>query len=598
MDNWGEILHMDCMEFMRQMPSKCFNFTFTDIPYDGLNKVGGALRNYNKGAADVKTFDLEEFLSEICRLSVDAVMVFCGYDQCSTVYSYLDQYEGITRMMPWIKRNVQPLIRQKAFKSAIEIAIFHNFHKSTGRTDVFGGINKYPVLGIDMEEYMAKNTEANQSMKKGLELIKKNKSLDKGDKAEIIAKLQKGWDIYENKFTAQDVFPEEQHSDQDIEESPSEETIILTFPRSQDKHHPTPKEVNMCKTAILLANKNKDAIVFDPCCGGGAILRAAKDLGRNFVGCELNDTFYAKACDFVWESKAKRGKMPPETTPCEKDISERIDELRNKLKDYKLETPQENWKDLDPIKRKIKNDLRAMFGVAKMQLGMILDDFLKRENNMELLDNIENIKDLIKSVWFEYIENNWGIKIGIGDAGREIIGDGFGYYERQTINNEIKSLEDSLNEYLNDIKIFGALDKLLSDKKMNTGKILKEIIKLLLKFYKSTLESEEELEVEESEFEDTADDPYTTLAENAWNKCKDDIKSKFFDAIYTLDEMPDGETTGIYMPANMSNEIRQKIKEIKEIEDQYLRHEVDEEEFKYILRKGEPEKRERKKNKK
>lgn len=38
-------------------------------------------------------------------------------------------------------------------------------------------------------------------------------------------------------------------------------------------------------------------VVIDPCCGSGATLRAAHELGRNAFGFEIDRTFYRRAKD-------------------------------------------------------------------------------------------------------------------------------------------------------------------------------------------------------------------------------------------------------------------------------------------------------------
>lgn len=56
-----KIVNKDCMQV--KLP-KC-RLLLTDIPYDGVNREGGTLRNFNKAAADTKTFELQDFLNHI-----------------------------------------------------------------------------------------------------------------------------------------------------------------------------------------------------------------------------------------------------------------------------------------------------------------------------------------------------------------------------------------------------------------------------------------------------------------------------------------------------------------------------------------------------
>lgn len=72
---------------------------------------------------------------------------------------------------------------------------------------------------------------------------------------------------------------------------------ILSFPnikmRSIDGQnlHDTEKPVDLMKT--LIANSTqKGQVVFEPFMGAGSTCVAAKDLGRNYIGCEIDPTYY------------------------------------------------------------------------------------------------------------------------------------------------------------------------------------------------------------------------------------------------------------------------------------------------------------------
>jgi len=57
--------------------------------------------------------------------------------------------------------------------------------------------------------------------------------------------------------------------------------------------HPTQKPVKLLRQ--LLALRDYPGTVYDPFAGSGTTLRAAKDLGRRAVGCEINRTY----CDQI-----------------------------------------------------------------------------------------------------------------------------------------------------------------------------------------------------------------------------------------------------------------------------------------------------------
>lgn len=75
--------------------------------------------------------------------------------------------------------------------------------------------------------------------------------------------------------------------------------IFNWFPWEQDgndipKIHPSQKPVKVLKRLIEIFTDPGDTVI-DPCAGSGTTLRAAKELGRNSYGFELNKDFYRKA---------------------------------------------------------------------------------------------------------------------------------------------------------------------------------------------------------------------------------------------------------------------------------------------------------------
>lgn len=60
------------------------------------------------------------------------------------------------------------------------------------------------------------------------------------------------------------------------------------------KIHPTQKPVKVLQRLIEIFTDEGD-VVIDPCCGSGATLRAARDLGRPSYGFEIDKNFYFRA---------------------------------------------------------------------------------------------------------------------------------------------------------------------------------------------------------------------------------------------------------------------------------------------------------------
>ena len=67
--------------------------------------------------------------------------------------------------------------------------------------------------------------------------------------------------------------------------------------------HPTQKPVNLLKQLISIFTDPGD-VVIDPCAGSGSTLRAARELGRNSYGFEIDRDFYQKAREQMLELPA------------------------------------------------------------------------------------------------------------------------------------------------------------------------------------------------------------------------------------------------------------------------------------------------------
>lgn len=58
-----------------------------------------------------------------------------------------------------------------------------------------------------------------------------------------------------------------------------------------NKTHPTEKPVDLMKFYIANSSNEED-IVFDPFCGTGSTLIAAKELNRRYLGCEIDEEYF------------------------------------------------------------------------------------------------------------------------------------------------------------------------------------------------------------------------------------------------------------------------------------------------------------------
>lgn len=103
------IIHGDCIEVMRDMDDNSVDFTLTDIPYNAVNRDSNGLRNLDKGNADIITFNLDEFLKHVLRVTSNSICIFCGKEQFSQIYKFLLILARGLYVLLFGKRQIQAL---------------------------------------------------------------------------------------------------------------------------------------------------------------------------------------------------------------------------------------------------------------------------------------------------------------------------------------------------------------------------------------------------------------------------------------------------------------------------------------------------------
>lgn len=67
--------------------------------------------------------------------------------------------------------------------------------------------------------------------------------------------------------------------------------VVFKYPNGRSKLHPTEKNHELLKD-LILDNTNEQDVVFDPCCGSGSHCYVAKNLGRKYIGIELDEKYF------------------------------------------------------------------------------------------------------------------------------------------------------------------------------------------------------------------------------------------------------------------------------------------------------------------
>ena len=168
-----QLHHGDCIELMRELSPSSVDMILTDIPYDAVSKNGeerakysGQMRKIDKGTADILSFDLKNFLDECDRVSRGYVVIFCGKEQFSTIFSYFSNKKGTTRALIWEKNNPSPMNGQHIYLSGVELAVW--FKRSGHKT--FNAHCKNTVL--KHSNGRSKNHPTEKNMNLWIEIIK------------------------------------------------------------------------------------------------------------------------------------------------------------------------------------------------------------------------------------------------------------------------------------------------------------------------------------------------------------------------------------------------------------------------------------------
>ena len=119
-----EIVNGDCIPYMQNMRNSSVDLTLTDIPFGEVSRESNGLRNLDKGNADIVTFDLDNFLSEVDRITKNIIIIFCGREQFSSIYSFFANKDGTTRPIIWEKSNPSPMNGQYVYLSGVEMAVW------------------------------------------------------------------------------------------------------------------------------------------------------------------------------------------------------------------------------------------------------------------------------------------------------------------------------------------------------------------------------------------------------------------------------------------------------------------------------------------
>lgn len=146
---YNKLYNMDCMDYFSIIDGGGqFDLTLTDVPYGEVNRSSNGLRSLNKEDADIMTFNLQDFLNEVYRVTKSTIIVFCGKEQISEIHSYFSGKQksgkGTVRQIVWEKTNPSPMNGQNIYLSGIENAVWFKKRGGTFNAHCKNTVFKYP----------------------------------------------------------------------------------------------------------------------------------------------------------------------------------------------------------------------------------------------------------------------------------------------------------------------------------------------------------------------------------------------------------------------------------------------------------------------
>ena len=230
----NQIYYGDCIEFMKTLPNESIDLTVTDPPY---------LINYSSFRTNSKVIKnddnnkwVEPFFKELSRVMKNDshFYCFCDFEMSADFLVEIRKYWKVRNLI-CIPRTIKGNGGERIFQQQFEFVIFatRNKGRKFNETQILKPSDGY----LKDKRYKPK---------------------------EWLYRLPDYWH-----WTKASEF-------------------------NHDRLHPNQKNVSCLKDMISLSS-NPGEIVFDPFCGSGSTLVAAKELDRLWVGCELDEKYFEVA---------------------------------------------------------------------------------------------------------------------------------------------------------------------------------------------------------------------------------------------------------------------------------------------------------------
>jgi len=138
------LIQGDGLVVLKDIDDGSIDMVLTDIPYNEVNRQSNGLRNLDKGKADIINFELKDLLSELCRVTIGSMYIFCGIEQVSEIKKLMVSKNLSVRLVIWNKTNPSPMNGRHIWLSSIECCVYGKFPKATFKEHCKGSVLNYP----------------------------------------------------------------------------------------------------------------------------------------------------------------------------------------------------------------------------------------------------------------------------------------------------------------------------------------------------------------------------------------------------------------------------------------------------------------------
>lgn len=245
-------LNGDCLELMKTLPDKSVDLFVCDLPYGCLKDGGGQVRRSLPNGVSGCDWDIKidlvafwEHIKRLCKNDNTPVLMFCNTKFGADL---------INSNPSWFRYDLV-------------------WNKQLGTN--FLNANTRPMSSHEMIYVFSKKA----SFYNRIDTIVEGKT----GYSRASYKIEKG--IYGSRASA--------NRERNVTDGTRCPLSVLNFKRVQDKRHSTAKPVELLKWFIERYSNEGDTVL-DPTAGSFNSGRAAVELGRNYIGMEMDPDFFEK----------------------------------------------------------------------------------------------------------------------------------------------------------------------------------------------------------------------------------------------------------------------------------------------------------------